>query len=75
MFILIILSFYLTNNTGTLHGDDFGRIKPLSYNSCNWVFSSFNSVGAILYGHDNLAICVGRDLVWHSYMTFSGPVL
>jgi len=43
-------SFFLTNKTGAPHSELLGRINPLSNNSCSWVFSSLNSVGAIRYG-------------------------
>ena len=50
MHIFIVPSFFFTNKTGAPHGELLGLIKPLSSNSCNCYFNSFNSVGAIRYG-------------------------
>src|SRR3954468_9663911 len=50
MHILSVPSFFVTNRTGQPHGDELGRMKPLSNNTSSWVLSSANSCGAILYG-------------------------
>jgi hypothetical protein len=39
------------NNAGQLHGEELGRMNPLSNNSFNYILNSANSLGAILYGH------------------------
>ncbi|GKA94903.1 retrotransposon protein, putative, unclassified [Tanacetum coccineum] len=39
-------SFFLTNNTSAPHGDELGRIKPLSWSSLSWFDNSSISVAA-----------------------------
>ncbi|GKF96304.1 hypothetical protein Tco_0289039, partial [Tanacetum coccineum] len=43
-------SFFFTNNTGAPYGDEFGRIKPFSNNSCSCLDNSFILDGAKRYG-------------------------
>ncbi|GJY62818.1 putative reverse transcriptase domain-containing protein [Tanacetum coccineum] len=49
-FIFERSSFFFTNNTGAPHGDELGRIKPFSNNSCSCLDNSFISDGAKRYG-------------------------
>ncbi|GJR50683.1 hypothetical protein Tco_1401204 [Tanacetum coccineum] len=43
-------SFFFTNNTRAPHGDELGRIKPFSNNSCSCLDNSFILDGAKRYG-------------------------
>ncbi|GKC67514.1 hypothetical protein Tco_1100112 [Tanacetum coccineum] len=50
MHILNDPSFFLTNKTGALQGEELGLMNPLSESSCNCSDSSFISDGANRYG-------------------------
>ena len=50
MHIRSVPSFFLTNKTGAPQGEKLGLMNPRSNNSCNWIFNSLSSAGAILYG-------------------------
>ena len=54
---LVVPSFFFTNKIGASQGDTLSWLKPLSTRSCNYVFNSFSSNGAILYG----GIEIGAD--------------
>ncbi|GJW51792.1 hypothetical protein Tco_0093143 [Tanacetum coccineum] len=43
-------SFFFMNKAGAPHGDELGRIKPFSDNSCSCLDNSFISDGAKRYG-------------------------
>ena len=75
----MVSSFFFTNNTGAPYGDTFDQIKPLSTKSLSWVFNSFNSVVAILYGGieigvelDNSSILNSNSLSGGKHGKFSG---
>ena len=53
----------LQNKTGTLYGEKLRCIRPLSNSSCSCVWSSFNSVGAILYGALEIGPVSDRNLI------------
>src|SRR3954469_8137425 len=44
---------------GQPHGDELGRMKPLSNKASSWVLSSANSCGAILYGRLDIGVVPG----------------
>src|SRR3954469_5249191 len=44
---------------GHPHGDELGRMKPLSNKASSWVLSSANSCGAILYGSLEIGVVPG----------------
>src|SRR3954463_13297123 len=57
--MLFVPSFFVTNRTGHPHGDELGRMKPLSNKASSWVLSSANSIGAILYGRLEIGLVPG----------------
>ena len=59
MHILKLPSFFFTNNTGALHSDKLGLIKPLSVSSYNCCFNSFNLVGDKQYGALEMGVAPG----------------
>ena len=67
----IVPSFFLTNKIGAPHKDTLGRMNPLSTNSCNWTFNSFNSIGVILYGGIETRAESGNSFI-SNYSSLSG---
>src|SRR5579862_8105877 len=72
MHILMEPSFFLTNNTGAPHGDTLGLTKPLSNNSCNCVFNSPNSAGAIRQGAKEIGAVPGSSSIVKSISLTGG---
>ena len=54
------------NKAGQPHGEVLGRMKPLSSNSCNWIFNSANSLGVILYGRRDIGAVPGYSSITNS---------
>src|SRR4051812_33055565 len=59
MHILSVPYFFVMNRTGQPHGDELGRMKPLSNKASSWVLRSANSCGAILYGRLEIGVVPG----------------
>ena len=68
----IWVAFFLTNNTGDLQGDTLGRMNILSNKSCNWIFSSFISAGAIWYGALEIGLVLGNKSITNFTSPFRG---
>jgi hypothetical protein len=62
---LKVLSFF-TKIAGHPHGEELGWIKPLSSNSCNYVLSSANSFGCILYALLDIGVVPGFNSITNS---------
>jgi hypothetical protein len=45
-----VLSFFDTKIGGQPHGEQLGRMHPLSSNSCSWIFNSVISFHGIRFG-------------------------
>ncbi|KAG4202562.1 hypothetical protein ERO13_A05G345812v2, partial [Gossypium hirsutum] len=70
--ILIVPSFFFTKKTGAPQGEKLSRSKPLSINSCNIAFNSFNSVGAILYGAIDIRVIPDTNAIPNSTSQIGG---
>ena len=67
----MISSFFFTNNTDAPHGDTLDRKNPLSTKSWSWVFNSFSSASAMLYGGIETGVELGNSSILN-YNSLSG---
>ena len=70
----MVPSFFFTNNTGAPHGDKLSHINPLSTKSCSWVFNSFSSAGAILYGGIEMGVEPDNNSILNSNSQSGGKL-
>src|SRR6185436_17619968 len=70
---LRLSSLFFTNNVGQPQDEALGQIKPLSSSSCNWIFSSANSLGGIRYGLFKIGAVPGCSSMTNS-ISWSGGI-